>query len=72
MVFQNKMQDLDQCEDMVKFRVAWWFKHYGRGSKEPLTLMLLIIKDRCCEVKRIKKTKLENWITPALDINLKI
>ncbi|KAK3213081.1 hypothetical protein Dsin_017787 [Dipteronia sinensis] len=46
-VFKGISADVNYVIDLVKFRVAWWFKHHGKGSTEPITLMLENLKE-CC------------------------
>ncbi|KAK0590390.1 hypothetical protein LWI29_026415 [Acer saccharum] len=52
---------------MIKFRIAWWFKHHGKDTSDPVTLLLLNIKDCCKDSKRAAAPKLESWIPPDLD-----
>ncbi|KAK3206879.1 hypothetical protein Dsin_020925 [Dipteronia sinensis] len=47
--------------------VAWWFKHFGKGSSEPPTSYLLNLKECCCKVKKAKKSKLKDWIPHDLN-----
>ena len=56
-----------QAANMVKFRVGWWFKHIGKGSKDPITLILLSIAKRCKDVKKIKLPKVKDWIPPKAE-----
>lgn len=44
-VFKGKEVDFSLAADTVKFRVVWWFKHYWKGLAEPVTTILLNIKD---------------------------
>ncbi|KAK3217875.1 hypothetical protein Dsin_011845 [Dipteronia sinensis] len=53
--------------DMDRFRVAWWFKHHGKGCTEPVTTILLNLRERCVDKNKVKTSKLEEWIPPALD-----
>ena len=51
MVFGGKDANLSLALDSVKFRVAFWFKYFGDGSKEDLTILLLNVGDRCIDSK---------------------
>ncbi|KAK3225729.1 hypothetical protein Dsin_005591 [Dipteronia sinensis] len=46
---------------MVKFRVCWWFKHRCKGSSEPITSILLNLRDFCVEKARVKPLPNEEW-----------
>ncbi|KAK3210490.1 hypothetical protein Dsin_015196 [Dipteronia sinensis] len=50
---------------MVKLRVVWWFKHYGKGSKEPVSSLIRNIKEFCVDHKKSEKVKVQEWIPPA-------
>ncbi|KAK3169154.1 hypothetical protein Dsin_000058 [Dipteronia sinensis] len=67
MAFNGKNQVVEQCMDLVKFRVAWWFKHHGKGSSEHLTSIMFDISARCINTIKIKKTKLKDWMPPSFD-----
>ncbi|KAK3199005.1 hypothetical protein Dsin_022420 [Dipteronia sinensis] len=54
-VFNAKEANVLQAIDMVKLQVAWWFKHYSKGSNETMTTMLLNIKEICMDSKPNKK-----------------
>ena len=64
MISRDKVADVDQTIDMVKFKVGWWFKHHGVSSKETLTAILLNIKDLCVDHSRSKKQRIADWIPP--------
>ncbi|KAK3213218.1 hypothetical protein Dsin_017924 [Dipteronia sinensis] len=68
MIFNNKILDFEQTVDMVKFRIVWWFKHHGKGSKDATTAILLNLKDRCEKVKPMKRINVETWIPPIMDM----
>ena len=59
---------LSQAEDLVRFRVAWWFKHFRKGSSIPVTTILLKIQECCTEAIKVKKISLDSWIPPSLDV----
>lgn len=61
----RRSPNIDQAMNMVKFRVAWWFKHHGTSSKVPLTTIVLSLKECCSEVKPVKRIRVEEWIPPT-------
>ncbi|KAK3218153.1 hypothetical protein Dsin_012123 [Dipteronia sinensis] len=65
-IFKDKIIDMDQAFDMIKFRMVWWFQYLGRGSRESVTLLLQDIKERCVETHGTKKAAHEVWTTPLL------
>ncbi|KAK2635226.1 hypothetical protein Ddye_030018 [Dipteronia dyeriana] len=56
-VFKGVSMLVDQASDMVKFSVAWWFKHHSKGSTMPISTMLLNVKDNFCDSKPFKNCK---------------
>ncbi|KAK2659187.1 hypothetical protein Ddye_005720 [Dipteronia dyeriana] len=71
-VFSDKETNVWKAIDMVKFRVAWWFKHHSKGSKETLTDMLLNIKELCVDGKPIKKIRRADWIPPNSNLKFNV
>ncbi|KAK3218848.1 hypothetical protein Dsin_012818 [Dipteronia sinensis] len=66
-------QAIDYVTDTLKFRVAWWFKHHGKGSKLPISMMLSDIKVSCLEPKFVKPVNPSVWLPPtgdALKVNV--
>ncbi|KAK3227433.1 hypothetical protein Dsin_007295 [Dipteronia sinensis] len=63
-VFNNGEATVCLAADSVKLKVAWWFKFYGRGSTDPITFILINIKDRCTDSIVSKQKKVEEWIPP--------
>ncbi|KAK3219066.1 hypothetical protein Dsin_013036 [Dipteronia sinensis] len=53
-IFKDTEMGISQAVDMVKFRVAWWFKHHGSGTSDLITSLLLNINDRCSISKPTK------------------
>ncbi|KAK2665801.1 hypothetical protein Ddye_004375 [Dipteronia dyeriana] len=51
LIFRGIPTDLQKASDTVKFRDAWWVKHLGKGSKIPISTMLLNIRDNCSILK---------------------
>ena len=39
-VFNGRSICASTAIDSVKFRVVWWFKNFGLGSKEDITVLL--------------------------------
>ncbi|KAK2640843.1 hypothetical protein Ddye_022606 [Dipteronia dyeriana] len=68
LIFKDIPVDSVRMEDMVRFRVGWWFKHFGGGSLDPLTLILLNIVDRCSEISKKSFFNLQKWISPATNL----
>ena len=65
MVFKGSVCDLEALsDDLIKFRVAWWFKHHGKGFSDPITTLVLNIRDCCKDAKPPKTTKKDSWIPP--------
>ncbi|KAK2648436.1 hypothetical protein Ddye_015925 [Dipteronia dyeriana] len=52
-IFKDVGVDINQAEDMVRFRVAWWFKNLGKGSSDPFMHILLNIEERCTNLSCI-------------------
>ncbi|KAK2653938.1 hypothetical protein Ddye_013794 [Dipteronia dyeriana] len=63
-VFQSEDADPVKALDMIKFRVTWWYKHFGKGVIDPISLLLLDVACRCVYFDRIKNPKKGNWIHP--------
>ena len=61
--FKDVQLDFVRAVDMVRFRVGWWFKYHGAGSKEPITVILLNIKEMCTDNSNKKKSK-GSWNPP--------
>ncbi|KAK3219221.1 hypothetical protein Dsin_013191 [Dipteronia sinensis] len=62
--FNGLSADLVRCMDMVRFWVAWWFKHHGKGSSVPITLIIENLKECCIDVKPSKPHKAKAWCPP--------
>ncbi|KAK3200592.1 hypothetical protein Dsin_024007 [Dipteronia sinensis] len=67
-VFKNEEASSVKAVDMVKFRVAWQFKNYGKGSSDSITLILLGIAARCTDPSKVKVPSLGDWIPPPSDV----
>ncbi|KAK3220751.1 hypothetical protein Dsin_014721 [Dipteronia sinensis] len=51
-------------EDMVRFIVAWWFKHFGRGSSDLITYIHINIVECCTNVSKKKIQRSADWHPP--------
>ena len=72
-ILRNSDQGVGQAVDMIKIRVVWWFKHFAEGCKEPITVMLQNIADRCSVLKPSKVVSEGDWTPPpfgALKFNV--
>ncbi|KAK3200310.1 hypothetical protein Dsin_023725 [Dipteronia sinensis] len=67
-VFKGQSACVAQTVDMVKFQVAWWFKHQGKGSTGSITHMILNLKVCCTENVNVRRAKDARWIPPPLNI----
>ncbi|KAK2639752.1 hypothetical protein Ddye_027547 [Dipteronia dyeriana] len=63
-VFRGKNIGVSQVVDMVKFRMVWWFKHFGYGSKESIDILLLDLTKWCVDPRKMKNQAAEAWIPP--------
>ena len=64
--FRDSETTLSQAKDMVRFRVAWWFKNLGKGSSDPITTLFWNINDGCYDPIPSKKAKVMEWAPPPL------
>ena len=55
---------VSQIVDTISFRVVWWFKHFGKGSSDSITSLLLNISERCIDPILVKEVKNDIWTTP--------
>ena len=51
--------------DVIQFRVAWWFKHHGVGSNDPITVLIQNISQFCRDKVKLKKHNYEVWLPPG-------
>ncbi|KAK3200010.1 hypothetical protein Dsin_023425 [Dipteronia sinensis] len=56
-VFRNEPVEIDFFVDLVRFRVAWWFKHHGRGSTVPITILIENVGIACIDIKSVNSFK---------------
>ncbi|KAK3170499.1 hypothetical protein Dsin_032530 [Dipteronia sinensis] len=64
LVFKGSRMTIEQATDLIKFQVAWWFKHHGKCSMLPITTMLLNLPESCSEAKVQRKANIGKWIPP--------
>ncbi|KAK2643836.1 hypothetical protein Ddye_019031 [Dipteronia dyeriana] len=67
-LFKNEEASFLKAVDMVKFRVAWLFKNYGKGNSDPITLILLDIADRCTDPCKVIFLDMGGWIPLPSDV----
>ncbi|KAK2652020.1 hypothetical protein Ddye_011876 [Dipteronia dyeriana] len=68
-VFVGKEANFSMALDMIKFRMAWWFKNCGVGSNENLTILLLDLEIRCVDENGHKIKVFRLW-SPPIDHDL--
>ncbi|KAK3218850.1 hypothetical protein Dsin_012820 [Dipteronia sinensis] len=66
-VFEDKEVSADYATDLVKFRVGWWFKHHYKGSLEPITTILLNLREICVDKGKVKRYLKEMWCPPYVN-----
>ncbi|KAK2641314.1 hypothetical protein Ddye_023077 [Dipteronia dyeriana] len=66
-VFKGSIDERDVLVDLVRFRVAWWFKNHDRGSKEHITIIVENLEFCCLEVFPMKSRISKKWIPPPRD-----
>ncbi|KAK2654158.1 hypothetical protein Ddye_014014 [Dipteronia dyeriana] len=64
MVFKGLTVELSLVIDSVRFKVAWWFKHHGKGSTEPITILMENLEICCCEASHMKVVTAKKWRPP--------
>ncbi|KAK3219671.1 hypothetical protein Dsin_013641 [Dipteronia sinensis] len=70
-IFNDKEAIVQQTVDIIKFRLVWWFKYFGKGTKDHISLMLLNVKDCCVNNIATKRTNSDFW-TPLDSITAEI
>ncbi|KAK2662605.1 hypothetical protein Ddye_001179 [Dipteronia dyeriana] len=64
-VFENIELDVVKVSEVVKFRVVWWFKNFGKGSTEAIQSLLINFKDFCIDHVKTKKNRILDWKPPT-------
>ncbi|KAK0585155.1 hypothetical protein LWI29_024028 [Acer saccharum] len=65
LVFSNSNKGIVQAVDIIKFRVAWWFKHHREGSSDSITVILQNIDGCCSDTKKKKAASTADWSPPS-------
>ncbi|KAK2660961.1 hypothetical protein Ddye_007494 [Dipteronia dyeriana] len=63
-MFKGNPVDITYYVDLVRFMVAWWFKHYGKGSSEQISIILENLKTCYAEVKKVRTSGNKVWVPP--------
>ncbi|KAK2662893.1 hypothetical protein Ddye_001467 [Dipteronia dyeriana] len=63
-MFKGNPVNITYYVDLVRFRVAWWFNHHGKGLSEPISIILENLKTCCAEVKKIQTSGNKVWVPP--------
>ncbi|KAK3221407.1 hypothetical protein Dsin_008432 [Dipteronia sinensis] len=66
-VFRSVHVDMEYYVDLIRFRVAWWFKYHGSGSSDPITILIKNLEIVCIDIKHPKFPNLEAWSPPEND-----
>ncbi|KAK2638181.1 hypothetical protein Ddye_025976 [Dipteronia dyeriana] len=67
LVFEGKEPCMVKAGDLIKFRIVWWFKNLGKGSRDSIQSLLLNFKHLCIEFKKTKKSCILDWLPPSGD-----
>ncbi|KAK2664284.1 hypothetical protein Ddye_002858 [Dipteronia dyeriana] len=62
--FKDGDANVPQAEDMVRFRVTWWFKNLVKGFPNSITTLIWNIKEGCTNSIIIKSRKVVEWVPP--------
>ncbi|KAK3219666.1 hypothetical protein Dsin_013636 [Dipteronia sinensis] len=54
--------------DLVLFRIGWWFKFHGKGSKDSIDSILLNISELCVESSKKKSVGHVGWSPPSFGV----
>ncbi|KAK3206946.1 hypothetical protein Dsin_020992 [Dipteronia sinensis] len=65
--FEGNEASISSAADLVKFRVGWWFKHHGKGSLEPITTILLNLRELCIDKGNVKPQHKEAWCPSGIN-----
>ncbi|KAK2637505.1 hypothetical protein Ddye_032297 [Dipteronia dyeriana] len=66
-VFNSYFAERDILVDVVWFRMAWRFKNHGRGSNEPIMVMVENLEFCYLEAFPVKSRSFSKWIPPLRD-----
>ena len=65
-IFKDEESVMSVARDSIQFRVAWWFKHHGYGSNNPVTSLIQNISQRCKDPLKFKRQASAAWIPPGV------
>ncbi|KAK3229474.1 hypothetical protein Dsin_001355 [Dipteronia sinensis] len=60
-LFKDMAVSIVNALDLVKFRVGWWYKHHEHGSVEPISSILLNIRDLYVDKRKYKPHQKGVW-----------
>jgi len=63
--------NLDYYLYLIRFRVAWWFKHCGKGSSNPITIIVENLQTCRVDVK-VKRNKIKVAQLPTNDFTFNV
>ncbi|KAK1577492.1 hypothetical protein Q3G72_022264 [Acer saccharum] len=66
MVFNQGAADFDRVIEMVKWRAAGWFKHFGPGSKCSVAILMMNLKVGCVDSSKVKRMVKCGWQPPMV------
>ena len=64
MVFRNSDLVVSHAIDIIKFRVAWWFKYHTNGCSDSVTVLIQNVAERCLVSKPRKFVSAVEWSPP--------
>ncbi|KAK3188251.1 hypothetical protein Dsin_027812 [Dipteronia sinensis] len=66
-VFEDRTPSLTMAQDLVRFRVAWWFKVLGNNVTESVSMLMLNLNHCCVEKRRVKISAIKDWVPPLMN-----
>ncbi|KAK3190292.1 hypothetical protein Dsin_029853 [Dipteronia sinensis] len=63
-VFNGKEAIFSLALDSVRFRLAWWFKHFSSGSSEDVMILMLDVERRCVDRQPPMSKQIISWSPP--------
>ena len=67
-IFEDSVPILSLAVDLIRFCVAWWFKHYGSGSSDSITILSQNLEEFCRDPVKSKKNVVVHWVPPVLGV----
>lgn len=68
-VFNGIEANLAYYLELVRFMVAWWFKNHGKGSSDPITIIVENLQNCCVDEKVLRIKRTVAW-TPTIHEDL--